>query len=112
MKAHYKTKDGRIVFEVQAETPKEIFKQIAAVQETFEADQRCGCCQSADIRFQTRNVDDNDFFELRCNACYARFQFGQNKKGGSLFPKRKGDDGALLPDRGWAKYVRNGEAAK
>ncbi len=103
MKALYRTKDGRIQFEVQAENVKGVFKEIAAIQEIFDAEKECGYCKSNDIRLQHRNVDDNDFFELTCNGCGARFQFGQNKKGGGLFPKRRSENGPL-PDGGWAKF--------
>jgi hypothetical protein len=42
-------------------------------------------------------------YELICGACGGQFSFGQHKKGGSLFPKRKGDNG-FLPNRGWHKW--------
>lgn len=103
MEAQYKTKDGRLFIKIDAETPKELFKRIASVQEVFEAEAACGCCQSKEIRFQVRTVDKNDYYELKC-SCGARFQFGQNKEGGSLFPKRRDEAVAALPNNGWAKY--------
>lgn len=105
MKAHYRTKNGQITIEVNGETVKEVVKQIASAQEVFEAETQCGMtnCSSANIRFQVRTVDDNEFFELVCNDCHARFSFGQNKKGGGLFPKRR-DNGNPLPNRGWSKW--------
>ena len=111
MKAHYRTANGRITFEVQAETVKALFKEIAGIQEVFDADTDCGCCKSSAIHFQARQVDNYDFYELVCLDCRARFQFGQAKKGGALFPKRKDEDGKLLPNRGWSKFVPKGEAA-
>lgn len=120
MKAHYKTANGRLTFEVEGPDQKILFRQVAALQETFEAENSCGVCNSTNIRFQVRDVDDNDFYELVCkeSLCRARFSFGQHKgKGGTLFPKRKDDSGdtpQLLPNRGWAKYVapaRNGQAS-
>ncbi len=104
MKAHYKTANGRITFEVQGEAVKDVFRQIALIQEVFDVESACGLCQSKDIRCQARQVDDYDFYELVCNACHARFSFGQAKKGGGLFPKRKDEAGKWLPNHGWSKY--------
>ena len=103
MEAQYKTRDGRLLIKVEAEHQKGLFKELAATQEVFESESECGCCHSQELRFRVRVVDENEFYELACN-CGARFEFGQHKKGGSLFPKRRGDDGAALPNRGWAKW--------
>jgi len=112
MKAHYRAAGGRLTFEVQGETPKELFAQIAALQDVFDAENVCGICGSSEIRFQHRHVEDFDYYELQCMAgeCRGRFQFGQHKKGGGLFPKRKDDDGHFLPNRGWARYIPPGPA--
>ena len=104
MEAQYKTTNGRLLIKVDAETPKELFKRIAGVQEVFEAEHECGCCHSKDIQFRVRTVEENDFYELKCCDCGARFQYGQNKKGGGLFPKRRDEAGAFLQNNGWAKY--------
>lgn len=111
MKAIYKTINGRLAFEIQAEDVKTIFRQISEVQEVFDADATCGCCGSTNLRYMARKVDDYDFYELSCKDCSARFAFGQAKKGGALFPKRKDEDGHWLPNRGWSKYQKPGEAA-
>lgn len=103
MEAQYKTRDGRLVIKVEAEHQKGLFKELAAAQEVFESEAECGCCRSKELRFRVRVVDENEFYELACN-CGARFEFGQHKKGGSLFPKRRAEDGTALPNRGWAKW--------
>ncbi len=110
MKAHYKTASGRITFEVEGENAKALFRELASIQEVFDAEQYCGCCQGTAIRLQARKVDDFDFYELSCQnqQCRARFQFGQQKKGGNLFPKRKDEDGHWLPNNGWSKYEPEG----
>ena len=107
MKAHFRTADGRITFEVEGEGQKGLFQQIATLQEVFEAEQACGCCNSKRIRFQHRKSGKFDFFEMTCNECRARFEFGQAQEGGTLFPKRT-KDGKPLPNGGWSKYVPNG----
>jgi hypothetical protein len=105
MKAHYKSANGRLVFEVEGGTQKDLFENIASLQEVFEADSTCGCCRGTDIRFNVRKVDAFTYYEYRCTnpQCRAQLSFGQNKVGGGLFPKRMGDNGPL-PNRGWSVY--------
>lgn len=110
MKAHYNTADGRIGFEITGDTVKALFKEIAAIQEVFDAESSCGCCGKTNLRFLARKVDKFDFYELACQDCHARFAFGQNLEGGALFPKRKDKDGEWLPNRGWAKFQPKTEA--
>src|SRR5215469_7375932 len=100
MEAHYRTHDGRLVVKVAGENQKELFRALAAAQDVFEAEVRCGCCSSRAIRFQTRTSESFEYFSLVCE-CGAQFQFGQRKDGETLFPKRKDEHGQLLPDRGW-----------
>jgi predicted adenine nucleotide alpha hydrolase (AANH) superfamily ATPase len=103
MKAKYKTFNGTIEFEVEGSTEKEIFKQIAKLQEVFKGEY-CGCCKKNNVRLQVRTVDENDFYELKCDSCGAVFSYGQHKKGNSLFPKRKDENGNWLPNNGWHKW--------
>lgn len=104
MKAHYRTRNGRIVFEVQGETQKSLFKQIAQLQDVFEADERCGCCQSENIKLIVRSHDDNEFYEMGCCECRAVLQFGQHKRGETLFPRRYDDQRQIIGDNGWRKF--------
>ena len=102
MEANYKTADGRIIFKVSGETPKALFSEIASLQEVFEAESSCGCCNSARIRFQARQVDDFDFYELACcnQECFARFQLRPTEEGRGLFPSSaKTPMGTSLPRR-------------
>jgi hypothetical protein len=117
MRAHYRTANNRITFEIEGGTTKEVFEGIAGIQETFEADSTCGCCGGAAIAFRVREVAKGNkefkFYELVCAApgCRARFAFGQSTDMKSLFPKRKDENGNWLPNRGWAKYVAKEDAA-
>lgn len=104
MKIFYKVND-KLTFELEGEGQKEIFKELATIQEIF-SEEKCGLCGSGNIRFVVRNVDGNDYYELRCIDCGAVLAFGQHKKGGTLFPKRKDDDGNYMPNRGWHKFVK------
>ena len=54
----------------------------------FTSEEKCGLCGSNNLRFVVRNVEGNDYYELRCVDCGALLAFGQHKKGGTLFPKR------------------------
>jgi hypothetical protein len=103
MKAHYRT--NKMTFEIVGDTPKAVFREVARIQEVFEAESACGLCNRTDLRFVVRTVDKYEFYELHC-GCGARFSFGQNKEGGDLFPKRK-DGTTFLPNRGWAKWDGN-----
>lgn len=110
MKAILRTGGGRLSFEITGEKVKDVFKEIAQIQEVFDAESKCGVCGSQDLRFLARRVDKYDFYELQCTkqGCRARFAFGQAKEGGALFPKRK-VDGKWLPHGGWAKYQGEGD---
>jgi hypothetical protein len=107
MKCKYTSANGRLSFEVEADTQKAIFQKVADLQEVFEADEACGCCGSDHIRFRVRQSESRatgakcDYYELHCHACGARLSFGQHQSGGTLFVKRKDGDGKPLPNRGW-----------
>ena len=102
MKAKYKVGD-KLEFELDGAGQKELFKKIANIQEIF-GEAKCGVCGSENIKFVVRVVDDNEYYELRCMDCGAVLGFGQHKKGGTLFPKRKDTDGKYLPNNGWYKW--------
>ena len=104
MKVLYKASD-KLTFELEGSGQKEIFKELAIIQEIF-SEEKCGLCGSTSFKFIVRNVDGNDYFELRCSDCGAILSFGQHKKGGTLFPRRKDDAGSDLPTKGWHKYQK------
>ena len=110
MKAQYTTRNGRYTFEVEGTTHVELFKQIAEIQEIYEG---LTCTYngktSEDVILRVRNVEDNDFLEAVCidndfALKNARLSFGQTKKGGGIFPKRKNDDNAFNKNNGWKKW--------
>jgi hypothetical protein len=111
MEVQYRASNGKLVFKLTGTTTKELFEEIASIQDTFEAETSCGHCGSLDIKFQKRlagDKDEFDYYELVCKnlECRARFSFGQSKDKKTLFPKRKDQDGNWLPNRGWDKYVK------
>ena len=101
MEAQYRTLNGRLVIKTIGDSQKELFRALAVAQEVFEAETRCGCCQSEAIHFQVRSVDKFEYYELVCRECTARFEFGQHRNGQSLFPKRRDENGHPLANRGW-----------
>ena len=105
MRVNHRSLNGRIEIVAEGDTQKEVFQQLASLQEVFE-ETSCGMpnCKSENLRFVVRTVDDNNFYELHCLDCRARFVFGQHKKNGTLFPKRKDDEGKWLANRGWARW--------
>lgn len=90
-------------FELEGSTQKELFKQLSEINEIF-ADEPCGACGDTNTYFNVRTVDENDYFERRCPKCHATLPYGQAKKGGKLFPKRKDDNGDWSKTKGWSKY--------
>ena len=102
MKITYKISD-KMQCEIEEDGQKEIFKKLSSIQEIF-GEAECGLCKCTNLRFAVRSVDGNDYYELKCTKCGASLAFGQHKKGGTLFPKRKDDKGEYLPNRGWYKW--------
>jgi hypothetical protein len=102
MKLHYKAND-KLTFEVEGSGQKEIFKELALIQEIF-GEKQCGMCKNTDIKFICRTVEGNDYYELKCSSCSGVLSFGQHKKGGTLFPKRRDDNNEWLPNYGWYKW--------
>jgi hypothetical protein len=104
MKIQYTTKNQRLNVELESNSAKEAFKQLAEFQEVFD-ENSCGQCNNDDLRFIVRTVEGNDYYELKCKACGAKLAFGQHKSGGTLFPKRKLADGSFdYKNRGWFKW--------
>lgn len=114
---------GNLQFELEADTQTELFKLIADTQEVF-GETCCGKCKSKNIRYGVREVDGDEYYEMRCQDCSARLCFGQMKtRKGYLFPNRYiTEDGRASrkegtfdrENRGWAVYRghRNEEGAK
>ena len=107
MKVVYKAND-KLSFELEGSGQKEIFKELALIQEIF-SESKCGICGSTNIKFIVRTVEGNDYYELRCMDCGAVLSYGQHKKGGTLFPKRKDDNNNWLPNGGWHKWAPSAE---
>jgi hypothetical protein len=110
MKLSYTTADGRMTVEVEGKSQTDLFEQLAEFQDCFETGPCTRNGKTSDkLKFQVREVEDNKYYELVCvDADFdlrgARLSFGQHKKGGTLFAKKKDKDGKWLPNNGWVKY--------
>jgi hypothetical protein len=89
-----------MLFEFEGETAKELFQQLAEVQSIFEADKSCGRCSSSNLQLRFRNLKEGDYYEMVCLDCLSTLRFGQPRKG-SLWPKRKDEQGNVLSHHGW-----------
>lgn len=103
MKVTYRNRSGNLSCEFEADSPRELFVQLATFQEVFD-EGSCGKCDSTELRFIVRDNNGNQYYELKCLDCGAKLAYGLNRKGGGLFPKRKSASGEWLPDRGWTKW--------
>ena len=112
MKVQFVTGAGKSLrFEFDCADIKDVFVQMAPVQEIFEAGKACGACQSENVRVETRTHDANRFYSFRCTDCGAQLDLGQTRDGTRLFARRKDKDDNWLPDNGWYKWQgqRGGE---
>ncbi len=107
MEAIVKAFNGRLQIKVEAGNMPDLFRITSQVMEVLGSDQNCGACNSDSIRPQARKSEEGyDFYELVCNNCGAELKMGQKKVGGTLWPKRKDEQGRPLANRGWLKYDR------
>ena len=104
MELTYRSRDGRMIVKITAETQKELFEKVYEVQSVFEADARCGDCDSDALQLQVRTIDKNKYYSMKCMACECELHFGQHKVGGTLFAKRD-----PRQTRGWKRYNPNEE---
>lgn len=101
--------NGKVTVESSdSDNMKDVFKQLAALQEVFFNTQ-CQACKSENTRFVVRNVESGkrnfNFHEIWCLDCKAKLAFGEHASGeGSLFPKRKTDENEPLGKFGWHKF--------
>ncbi len=102
MQLVYKISDKATVT-LQNDNQKDLFEDLSDIQEVFGND-KCGKCQNTNLKYQVREVDGNKFYEVFCTSCFARLSYGSHKKGNTLFPKRKDENGKYLNTGGWLKW--------
>jgi hypothetical protein len=120
MEVKYSSKDGQfqVVFDVKAQN--ELFEQIASFQEVFETPAEVVIAgkvvPAGDVQFRVREVDDNKYYEKVYvgndrDLWGYKLPYGQNKKGGGLFPKHRIDEEDLAKydngGGGWRRFKRD-----
>ncbi len=101
----------QLVFELEGGDQKEIFEQLFMVQDVFMND-TCKKCGGKNLQCVVRTVEENKYYELRCKSCFAKLSFGSHKKGGTLFPKRKDEEGKWIGTEGWTLWNRETKQAE
>tara|TARA_Y100001938_G_scaffold141190_1_gene210579 strand:- start:17 stop:391 length:375 start_codon:yes stop_codon:yes gene_type:complete len=101
MKVTYKS--GKYSVEVEGGI-KEIFEQLAVFDSVF-GNTTNKANGSDNIGFRVREKDGNKYYEMYDRDTFHTLKFGQTKKDGSLFPRRKDrDTDEWYPNGGWTKY--------
>lgn len=108
MKVMYRTKNGRMSFEIEGDKQQDVWEKIAALQEIFE-ETNCGKCASDDVRFVVRKAKNDKgkefkYYELHCKKCRARLSFGVFEDASGIFPKRKDAEGNWVGNNGWKLF--------
>lgn len=106
MKASLTALNGRLRFEVEAENHKKLWDQIAEIDEIFNATTKCGLCGKDNLKFRVRPTDKGKYYEIVCQDCDARFDYGQHQDTPTLFPKHRNDEKGY---RGWYHYTGSGQ---
>ena len=113
MEMQVKLPNGTFI-KLYGDSDTDLFESWAHVHEIF-AEEKCALCGCTKLRPVVRvNADDDKFYELHCQGegCYARLTYGQNKKGDTLFPRRKLtkdgkpdlSEGEFGKHQGWTKF--------
>lgn len=108
LKALWEVKKG-LSFEVEGKEQKDVFEQLASIEDVF-GEKFCGLCHKDNLQFVVRNVEDNNFYEIKCKDCGGKLSLSQNKKGGTLYPNRKLKNGlpAKVDDEGPFEFKTRG----
>lgn len=80
---------NQLTFQVEGETEKELFTDIARVQEVFNHN-KCGKCGNTNVKYVCRkDSDNNDWLEIVCQdfKCRAKLTYGVTKTEGQVFPR-------------------------
>lgn len=79
-----KIKIGAMELTFHAQNMKDVFRWSAVYG---MLPKKCDNCVSEDLHLTHRSPQENDYFSIRCRSCGAEGNFGQHKKGGTLFYK-------------------------
>ena len=103
MKAQFKV-SSKLIVEVESDSQRSMFEELARIGEVFGQD-KCQKCESTNIKFVVRNdKEENKYYSMDCIDCKARLSFGANKKGETLFVKKKDKEDKWIPNNGWQRW--------
>lgn len=116
MEVKYRTSNGQFEVNFDVKDNASLFEAVGDFQEVFEHNGdyviNNVTVPSSDVQFRVREVDGNKYFEKvyvgNNKECWGfKLQYGQNKKGGGLFPKyyHEKDSNYVDGGSGWRKYV-------
>ena len=71
---------------VDVKDVKQAFEFISYAESVFGVD-RCGNCQSGNLKLVHRQPQGYDYYSVACKDCLHELKFGQQKESGRLFPK-------------------------
>lgn len=104
MSAKIRMKIGEAWVEVDAATAMDAVKLISPYYELL-GQRECGVCGSPNVGLNHRVSGGYDFYGVKCFSCGARLDFGQQRDGGGLFPKRKLPSGEYDKEhQGWYRW--------
>ena len=103
MEAQYKTRSGQLIVKIEGRLFLDIIRGISEVDEVLRND-KCGCCESTNVRPNHRKSGNYDFYEMLCQDCGAALGLGVRQSDQKLFPRRKDEDGNFLANGGWKKW--------
>jgi hypothetical protein len=88
MKATYKTLNGKLLLEFEAQTTEDLVENLANIQEVCEQE-KCTHCEGTDFKYIYRTVDGSKYHELKCKNCHWKLGFSITKKGSrNLYARR------------------------
>jgi hypothetical protein len=117
MEVKYRTSNGQFEVNFEVKDASSLFEAVADFQEVFEDGAFYTILNkevpASDVQFRVRLVDDNKYFEKvyvgKDKELWGfKLPYGQNKKGGGLFPKRKFSEEDAKDNvngyNGWRKF--------
>ena len=114
MEALYKI-NGSITVKVEAENTTGLVEKLTEIRESIGYEP-CGKCDSSNTFPNSRRVNKDTYYDIRCADCNSALNLGVNKEEKSLYKKRlktddkgisvkdKNDKVIYLPNKGWRKW--------
>ena len=89
-------KVGGQSLQIEGSDIKELCKEAELLSEL--ASRKCDCCESVNFSFGYRNINNNEYYFVKCSSCKAELKMGIGKATQDLF---------LRSDAKFIKFTRN-----